>query len=201
MNEPEPGAADGPPPPASSPAGPAARSSSRRRLIVTLGLLLAFGVGAAVAALPGRLRQAAPPPESPSAKVAGSAEGSDRLAAGRAIYERDCASCHGMRGEGQPNWQVPLADGSRPAPPHDATGHTWHHADGLLLQIIADGGLAYDDPNAKMPAFAGQLSAQQMEAVLAYIKTFWGPRERAFQDDQTQQWQSPSSEAPPVSAP
>jgi mono/diheme cytochrome c family protein len=34
-----------------------------------------------------------------------------------------------------------------------------------------------------MPAFAGILSDAEMRAVLALIKSHWGPRERAFQEE------------------
>ena len=36
------------------------------------------------------------------------------LAAGYALYLRECAACHGARGEGQPNWKIPRPDGSLP---------------------------------------------------------------------------------------
>ncbi|MCW5719495.1 MAG: cytochrome c, partial [Bauldia sp.] len=55
------------------------------------------------------------------------------LRAGQTLYLANCASCHGVDLEGQPNWQTPLADGRFPAPPHDETGHTWHHSDAQLF--------------------------------------------------------------------
>ena len=56
--------------------------------------------------------------------------------AGEKIYQAQCASCHGPNLEGQPDWRTRDANGFLPAPPHDATGHTWHHADDLLLSLI-----------------------------------------------------------------
>jgi mono/diheme cytochrome c family protein len=109
------------------------------------------------------------------------------LARGAALYVRECASCHGVRGEGQPNWAAPLPDGSLPAPPHDASGHTWHHSDAELTDIVTRGGVVYM-PNSKMPAFGAKLSPDDIQAVLAHIKTFWGPREAAYQQDMTLQW-------------
>lgn len=103
---------------------------------------------------------------------------------GEALYLQYCAECHGEQGEGQPNWRVPNESGVYPAPPHDSSGHTWHHPDELLLQIIAEGGSM---PTTGMPAFGDKLSRAEMEAILAYIKTFWGPQERAFQQEVTQQ--------------
>jgi mono/diheme cytochrome c family protein len=74
-----------------------------------------------------------------------------------------------------------------PAPPHDSSGHTWHHADPQLLEIIAQGGSM---PNSKMPAYADVLSPAEMEAVLAYIKTFWGEREQQYQEQVTKQFEA-----------
>jgi mono/diheme cytochrome c family protein len=56
------------------------------------------------------------------------------IVAGQSLYADSCASCHGANLEGQPNWQSPNADGVLPAPPHDRTGHTWHHDDELLFE-------------------------------------------------------------------
>jgi hypothetical protein len=58
---------------------------------------------------------------------------------GRQVYARECASCHGVDLEGQPNWRVRLPNGRMPAPPHDASGHTWHHGDKVLFDITKRG--------------------------------------------------------------
>jgi mono/diheme cytochrome c family protein len=103
----------------------------------------------------------------------------EQIVLGEAVYAQFCASCHGANLEGQPNWKVPLADGSLPAPPHDSSGHTWHHPDEILLDITVNGG----DPkyNSKMPAFKDQLSREQMVAVLEFIKSRWAREEREYQ--------------------
>lgn len=111
----------------------------------------------------------------------------DQQVDGKTLYEAHCASCHGINGEGQPNWQVPSADGVFPAPPHDSEGHTWHHPDQLLLEITANGGSL---PNSAMPGFADKLTQEQMAATVDYIKTFWEPDQRAIQADITQRYQS-----------
>ncbi len=102
---------------------------------------------------------------------------------GREIYQQNCATCHGVRGEGQPNWQVKRPDGSYPAPPHDTTGHTWHHSDGLLFRIVKDGGASLNIPNFKsgMPAFGQQLQDEEVRTVINHLKTFWGPEQRERQ--------------------
>ena len=102
---------------------------------------------------------------------------------GRGIYKANCAQCHGLRGEGQPNWQQQNADTTYPPPPHDSTGHTWHHSDGLLYRIVRDGGKIYEDPSFKsaMPAFGDRLNPEEIRAVITYLKSLWGAEERAFQ--------------------
>jgi mono/diheme cytochrome c family protein len=99
---------------------------------------------------------------------------------GAELYLTHCAECHGGNLEGQPNWKQPLADGSRPAPPHDNGGHTWHHSDAMLLYITANGSTAFD-PNSKMLGFAEKLTDAEQRAILDYIKSHWGQREREFQ--------------------
>ncbi len=108
---------------------------------------------------------------------------------GQAIYATYCAGCHGINLEGQPNWRQPLANGSLPAPPHDETGHTWHHADELLFLITKEGGQAAAPPGypSGMPAFGTQLSDEELWAVLAYIKSTWPAEIQAIQQEITQQ--------------
>lgn len=104
---------------------------------------------------------------------------------GSEIYVRECASCHGANLEGAPNWKERDADGYLPAPPHDASGHTWHH-DGELLFRITKHGLAavLGDPSyaSNMPAYEDVLSDAEIIAVLSYIKSTWPPRVRAHHD-------------------
>jgi len=98
-----------------------------------------------------------------------------QVAMGQSAYRNNCASCHGMRLEGQPNWRKRNPDGTLPAPPHDETGHTWHHPDKLLIDITKRGGAATAPENFKsaMPGFGAVMSDEQIWAVLAYIKSHW----------------------------
>lgn len=99
-----------------------------------------------------------------------------QVALGSTIYTANCASCHGANLEGQPDWRRRLPSGRLPAPPHDATGHTWHHPNADLLALIRDGmvpPLAPAGYESDMPAFAGTLSEDEMRAVLAYIQSTW----------------------------
>lgn len=104
-------------------------------------------------------------------------ENTSQVARGKPVYDRHCAACHGARLEGQPNWQDKLPSGRMPAPPHDALGHTWHHPDSVLFGItkhgLVPGKYAPPSYQSDMPAFGGQLSDEEIWAVLAYIKSSW----------------------------
>jgi mono/diheme cytochrome c family protein len=101
------------------------------------------------------------------------------VAQGESLYAQHCAQCHGANLEGAPEWKRPLSDGSLPPPPHDSSGHTWHHSDALLLSLILNGG----DPayNSKMPAFAGKLTEDEARMIVEFFKSRWGQDEREFQ--------------------
>jgi len=101
------------------------------------------------------------------------------VARGQAVYVEFCAECHRANLEGAANWKTQNDDGSFPPPPHDSSGHTWHHPDDILLDIISKGG----DPgyNSKMPGFGDRLSDGEMRAVLEFIKGHWAQEERDFQ--------------------
>ncbi len=111
--------------------------------------------------------------------------------AGAALYAENCASCHGENLEGEPNWRSAKEDGTLPAPPHDETGHTWHHGDALLFDYTKLGGqgaLAASgvaDFKSGMPAFGEILEDQEIWNILAYIKSTWPERAREVQEART----------------
>ncbi|RWK43940.1 c-type cytochrome [Mesorhizobium sp.] len=107
------------------------------------------------------------------------------IAQGRQLYAANCASCHGAKLEGQPDWKRLLPSGRIPAPPHDASGHTWHHPDGVLFRITKEGPAAVvgGDYESDMPGFRDVLSDKEIRAVLAFIKSAWPERERAYQTE------------------
>lgn len=100
------------------------------------------------------------------------------LALGQSTYMKNCASCHGPEGQGQPGWRT----NTNLAPPHDATGHTWKHADRSLFRFIKTGLL--DDictigvGNA-MPRFKDVMSDREIKAVIAYLNSRWPPQVRS----------------------
>jgi mono/diheme cytochrome c family protein len=157
----------------------------RSRLPLAAGLIAVLAIGLLALNLRGRGGNGGAP--------AGTADARDprQVALGKQVYGQQCASCHGASLEGQPNWQAELPGGGRPAPPHDASGHTWHHSDQVLFDITKRGGQASSPPGYKnnMPAFGDMLSDEQIWAVLAYIKSTWPPEIRAAQEQANRQAQ------------
>jgi len=109
-----------------------------------------------------------------------------RVAQGRQVYLRNCASCHGQQAEGAPHWQQPDSRGDLPPPPHDDSGHTWRHGDTQLHEIIHDGmrDPFNKTPDLTMPPFKDRLSEQEIDDVLAYMKSLWSPEHRRYQEEQ-----------------
>lgn len=108
------------------------------------------------------------------------------LAVGKQVYQAQCAACHGARLEGQPNWRERDASGRLPAPPHDASGHTWHHPDEVLFKVTKYGvakAVNLKDYDSAMPAFEGVLTDAEIIAALSWIKSQWPPEIREQQEE------------------
>ncbi len=124
-----------------------------------------------------------------------SAREGDRAAAdplrGQALYAANCAACHGASLEGQPDWRTAGPDGILPAPPHDKTGHTWHHGDALLFGYIKLGGagamreMGVEEFKSGMPGFAESLTDGEIRDILAYLKSTWPEDARQYQAERT----------------
>ena len=99
--------------------------------------------------------------------------GPARIARGGELYAENCAECHGKNLEGQSDWRRRLADGTLPAPPHDETGHTWHHTDEQNFNYTKFGGQVLMPPGrtSAMPAFEDDMPDDEIRAVLAFIKS------------------------------
>nr|WP_246414795.1 cytochrome c [Yoonia ponticola] len=114
----------------------------------------------------------------------------ETVALGAEVYAANCASCHGADLEGQADWRIAGPDGRLPAPPHDETGHTWHHDGETLFNLTKYGvGKMIGDPNyaSDMPVYEGILKDDEIVAVLSYIKSTWPQKIRARHDDMTAQ--------------
>ncbi len=126
-------------------------------------------------------------PAGDTAVIAPVSPNSDTYRLGQRVYNTQCASCHGISGEGQfPDAPLePDITGRYGAPPHDDTGHTWHHDDDLIMRIIREGGMGDPVNFYVMPALGSVLSENEIEAVIAYIKTLWTPEQQAIQHERT----------------
>lgn len=116
--------------------------------------------------------------QKPETGIALAPDDGSLVAIGKDLYFQECAACHGPDLEGQENWQERLSNGRLPAPPHDASGHTWHHPDQLLFELTKYGpavliGNGYE---SDMPAYQGKLSDKEIVAVLSFIKSRWPAR-------------------------
>ena len=114
----------------------------------------------------------------------------DEIILGQVVYAANCAACHGVNLEGEADWKIQNDDDSFRSPPHDETGHTWHHPDEVLLEAIRLGGARFEGLNiggtSPMPAFGESLTEAEITAVLTYIKSTWPDdiRERQWEISQ-----------------
>lgn len=132
------------------------------RQVLSAAIILATGAGPVFAEGPGIL-----PWRDPAV-----------VAQGQDVYAGYCAACHGDRLQGEPEWQSRDADGYLPAPPHDVSGHTWHHPDQQLFEITKYGieAIIGGSYKSRMGGYEDILSDAEIIAVLAFIKSTWPAR-------------------------
>ena len=123
----------------------------------------------------------------PTVVMAGHEFDNRDIGGGKALYKEHCASCHGANLEGQPNWRSLNDDGTLPAPPHDESGHTWHHDNQLLYDYTALGGegalaeRGITNFKSAMPGFADVMTEEDIWNILAYIRSTWSERVQRIQ--------------------
>lgn len=100
------------------------------------------------------------------------------VARGEQLYAASCVQCHGG----------PVGGRISDIPPrHNTEGHTWHHPDCLLTDIVLDGlaprqGASGDQV---MPGFRDELSEEDADAILTFLKTWWTEEQRQSQAEVT----------------
>jgi len=115
------------------------------------------------------------------------------IRAGAELYAENCAACHGTNLEGAEDWQGYNEDGTLKPPPHDASGHTWHHSDMLLFDYVKLGGaaamakVALEDFNSGMPPFGEVLTDEEIWNILTFIKSRWPEEIQQTQREITEQ--------------
>ena len=130
--------------------------------------------------------------------------GQSELERGEAVFEANCAVCHGENAEGQPDWHIRKPNGTLPAPPLNGDGHTWHHGDGTLYRTVRLGGAIFESPDlpnfkSGMPAFGEKLTPEEIVAVINYVKSLWGDKEaRGLVKRESQARVSETDPFPPI---
>lgn len=89
---------------------------------------------------------------------------------GRALFQQNCAGCHGLNAEATPDWRKPLENGRYPPPPLNGTAHAWHHSTEELKRFILKGG---PPGEGRMPGWEDKLTDQEINAILVWIKSLW----------------------------
>lgn len=146
-----------------------------------IGGLVVAGVGLGLTGQIGVLKQAQANEQAAGEQAADMTQGflpyldAAAVAQGAALYQDYCAACHGAALEGQDNWRERDADGYLPAPPHDVTGHTWHHPDSQLFMITKFGteAIVGNGYRSRMAGYGDSLTDSEIITILAYIKSTW----------------------------
>ncbi len=134
----------------------------RSRLLAIAVLLASACGGSSSESVPSLTSEAGLPPV-PELDLA-------QVTLGAELYAQYCAVCHRADLSGDSDWKTSADDGGFRPPPHDNTGHTWHHADDALIAIVLTG-YDFPVPESRMPQFAGTLTEDEVWAILEFIKT------------------------------
>ena len=93
---------------------------------------------------------------------------------GKSLYVTHCASCHGNNLQGQPNWSTKKdKDCHNLSPPLNGTGHTWHHSQDQLFNIIRYGFKIYNENYDGKMQGNDKLNDDDIWSILAYMKSVW----------------------------
>jgi cytochrome c oxidase cbb3-type subunit 3 len=82
------------------------------------------------------------------------------------LYEKSCVNCHGSSGKGD----GPAGKMLKP-PPAELGTATKGKADADIAKVIKEGGKAVGK-SAMMPAFGKKLTDEQIQGIVAYVKSF-----------------------------
>lgn len=99
-----------------------------------------------------------------------------QLVIGERVYNSSCTACHKPNMAGQDDWKIPFADGSLKAPPLDETGLLVSYTDDEIEQKIRLGANSLNEEMrslSNMPSYDTILSDDEIDAVIAFIKSRW----------------------------
>ena len=100
-------------------------------------------------------------PKSADAKKNPLTSDAGTIAAGKAVFAKECVSCHGKTGKGD----GPSAAQLETPPGNFTTGDTQGHSDGALFWKISEG-------RKPMPPFKKKLDENQIWQCVVYMRTF-----------------------------
>ena len=111
---------------------------------------------------------------------------SEQVAVCAALYEWNCARCHGDDLGGELGWVKEETGLSEEqinevaerlgdvAPAHDQSGTTSRLDDATLFRVIDEGpGNVLDKPDSRMSGFNDRLAADEIWAIIAFMKSHW----------------------------
>lgn len=128
-------------------------------LVVIAGISLLV-----LAACGGQSQGQRPAPPTTFAILKNSQTGEEAAAAGQALYQANCASCHGETGTGDG-----VAAQSLNPKPKDLSGPIREMSDGYLYWRMAEGGAMAPFYSA-MPAWKNQLREEQIWQIITYLR-------------------------------
>ena len=96
----------------------------------------------------------------------------DDLQKGKEIFATNCVSCHGPEGSPDPDSPLVKGLGVVPANFSDALFNSREPSSDWKI-VVTEGGPALGF-SAAMPAFGASLTEQEIDSVLAYVKTLGG---------------------------
>lgn len=153
-----------------------------RRAFLFLGLPLIAGVAAVGVAWTWMAREH--PPGDPA--------DTEQVAVGSALYEWNCARCHGEDLGGELGWvkeetglsEEEIKEVSERlgdvAPAHDQSGETARLDDTTLFRVIDEGPVkALNKSDSRMSGFRDRLSEDEIWAIVAFMKSHWREPETA----------------------
>jgi mono/diheme cytochrome c family protein len=89
----------------------------------------------------------------------------EQILAGELLFEANCASCHGITGEGD----GPASGGINPPPGNLAARHP-SMSDSYMYWRISEGGLM-EPFNSIMPGWKGLLDEESIWQIISYVRT------------------------------
>jgi mono/diheme cytochrome c family protein len=95
------------------------------------------------------------------------------VARGAALFEQNCAQCHGPQAQGHPDWQTPSSGEFSAAPPLNGSGNDWKRTRAELAATVRNGVRRKTDKVDVMPSWKGRLSDRDIEDMVNWMQSLW----------------------------